>query len=256
MLNVTITTGRNVGKTYRETFAASWIENLETGCWEWIGRVYRNGYGKFYFQGKDMLAHRVAFTDFFGTEPNVVMHSCDNPCCVNPKHLHDGTTQENATDRVLKGRGKTKLTEEDIVKIRKLSSEGMEQKELSRLFNTTQTNISNVVTGKTWKHVFAESVRRTGTLDDSLKEQVSHCCLGIAAETGEVINELRKVLFGGHPIDIEKVADEIGDAFFYIQWLCNLLELDIEEICEGNIRKLMKRYPNGFSTEASTNRKE
>lgn len=255
MLDITIPTGKNTGKTYRETFAASWIENFETGCWEWVGRVYRNGYGKFYFQGKDLLAHRVAFTDFYHRPPNgVVMHVCDNPLCVNPQHLHDGTTQENVTDKVLKGRGKTKLTKEDVIKIRELHSKGVTQVELGEMYNTTQTNVSQIILGNTWKHAFASSVKRTATIEDSIKEQVAHCCLGISAESGEVLNELRKSLYAGHPLERDKISDEIGDLFFYIQWLCNLLDFDIEKICEGNIKKLLKRYPDGFSTEASINR--
>jgi len=81
------------------------ITKLPTGCWEFQGNADRDGYRFFQYQGKDWRAHRLAVV-FDGRDPKgkVVMHHCDNPACVNPKHLSVATQRENAQDCSNKGR--------------------------------------------------------------------------------------------------------------------------------------------------------
>lgn len=78
------------------------------GCWTWIAVRTRRGYGKFYMGGRMIAAHRVSYGLFNGqlSPRTVVMHSCDNPSCVNPDHLSVGSFAENATDMARKNRGK------------------------------------------------------------------------------------------------------------------------------------------------------
>lgn len=59
-------------------------------CWEWTGsRNHRGGdYGRFYYQGRNWLAHRVAYLWNTGDLPDAdLVHTCENPPCVNPDHL-------------------------------------------------------------------------------------------------------------------------------------------------------------------------
>lgn len=79
--------------------------------------------------------------------------------------------------------------------------------------------------------------------------------MGLAGEAGEVADVLKKHLFHGHPLDKVKVTKEIGDVLYYVQILLNRLGLTIEEVQEQNMEKLKARYPEGFSSEASIQRK-
>jgi hypothetical protein len=66
-------------------------------CWQWLGRVNPNGYGKKQFQGKTMLAHRWVYQQLFGPIPEglVINHLCSNRGCVNPHHLELTDTAGN-----------------------------------------------------------------------------------------------------------------------------------------------------------------
>lgn len=91
-------------KTIEERF---WAKVDKSGeCWLWIGGKNRQGYGTILRGKKTALAHRVAYEFFNGSiEENLLcLHSCDNPSCVNPKHLRLGDQFENMQECVEKGR--------------------------------------------------------------------------------------------------------------------------------------------------------
>lgn len=81
-------------------------------------------------------------------------------------------------------------------------------------------------------------------------------CLGLAGETGEFIDLVKKEKFHGHPPDDDKKMKELGDILHYLTGLCTMYGYSLEEVATLNILKLKERYPNGFSHEASRNRKE
>ena len=88
-----------------------WIEqktakNPESGCWEWLGRLWPGNYPIIKRAGKGQVAHRRVWEELIGPIPTgrVLMHSCDNRRCVNPDHLRIGTQSENMLDMHAKGR--------------------------------------------------------------------------------------------------------------------------------------------------------
>lgn len=78
----------------------------DTGCWDWTGPKAIAGYGRFRVNNRIEFAHRFSYRLHHGelVEGMVVMHSCDNPKCVNPEHLSQGTKSDNALDMYAKGR--------------------------------------------------------------------------------------------------------------------------------------------------------
>lgn len=76
-------------------------------CWPWTGTMRNNGYGAIRFQRIEMVATRAVMTAIHGPIPGdlIVCHKCDNPPCVNPKHLFIGTYRDNVLDMLAKGRG-------------------------------------------------------------------------------------------------------------------------------------------------------
>lgn len=134
-----------------------------SGCWIWNGSCNHKGYGYFTFNGLRTRAHRESWEIYRGRIPMglQVLHKCDVRCCVNPDHLFLGTDKDNSADMVLKGRaakgsnnGFSKLTEEDIPKIRQLLKEGdLTQTEIGELFGVGYSAISAVKIGSTWGHI-------------------------------------------------------------------------------------------------------
>lgn len=79
----------------------------ESNCWLWTGCRTAKGYGRFSLNGRGVRAHRVAFAMNSGRlvlPTGHVLHRCDNPPCVNPSHLFEGTPKINTADMIERGR--------------------------------------------------------------------------------------------------------------------------------------------------------
>lgn len=97
---------------------------------------------------------------------------------------------------------------------------------------------------------------RTLNNDLTWEEQVSNMIMGLAGESGEIADHIKKVFYQGHELNRKHLAEEIGDLMFYIVNLSTLYDLSMENILDYNIEKLKKRYKNGFTSEESINRQE
>lgn len=77
-----------------------------SGCWQWQGATLTKGYGQLTFRGHHLTAHRASYSAFRGPIPTgaLICHTCDNPGCVNPKHLYAGTYASNRRDALIRDR--------------------------------------------------------------------------------------------------------------------------------------------------------
>lgn len=102
---------------------------------------------------------------------------------------------------------------------------------------------------------FWEYQRRSKRTTPSMERQMYlNAALGIAGEAGEVADIIKKHFFQGHELDKNKIVEELGDVMFYIAFMCNLLGVEMEDVAIENVKKLLKRYPDGFDPDRSVNR--
>ena len=78
--------------------------------------------------------------------------------------------------------------------------------------------------------------------------------MGLCGESGEVIDIVKKHISQGHELKRVKLIEELGDVAWYLAETTYALGVDLESVLQGNIDKLKKRYPDGFSVEKSVNR--
>ena len=78
--------------------------------------------------------------------------------------------------------------------------------------------------------------------------------LGLAGEVGEVVEDVKKWRYHGH--EMSDMRDELGDVLWYLDRLTEKFGMTLEEIAVRNIEKLHKRYPNGYSDQASRERND
>lgn len=101
---------------------------------------------------------------------------------------------------------------------------------------------------------YINACKRTYTFQGHPKIDTSLICMGLAGETGEVIDYLKKVHFQGHELNKEKLISEMGDMMWYFAMLCFFYSINFEDILNKNVEKLKLRYPDGFDTQKSINR--
>lgn len=127
-------------------------------CWEWTGWKV-GGYGHISINKKIFHANRLSWIIYNGEIPDklCVCHHCDNPSCVNPKHLFLGTRKENNQDMARKdrhGRPTAKLSKEQIKQIRELYALGnITHRQLAEIYKVSHATIGCLIRKKTWKHI-------------------------------------------------------------------------------------------------------
>lgn len=142
----------------------------EDECWPWLGGKDRDAYGTFFLrldnnkyrgEGAHRVSYRLAYGDF---DANLhVLHRCDNPPCVNPKHLFLGTNLDNIIDRNAKGRrrinwprgdahGGRKVCEADVREMRRAWSAGeKKQVELAAIYKITRRQVNDIIRNRSWR---------------------------------------------------------------------------------------------------------
>lgn len=169
-----------------EQAARFWTYVDKSGaCWMWTGGKDKDGYGRFSITAprganpkqKHVRAHRLSWEFVHGAArpDRVVMHSCDNPGCVNLDHLSQGTQGQNREDCGVKGRNarglrngaytrpekvimgvrhyEATLTEEQVRQVRALRAEGVRPKVISDRLGIGFFKVWGIVSGRTWKSV-------------------------------------------------------------------------------------------------------
>lgn len=100
---------------------------------------------------------------------------------------------------------------------------------------------------------YQELASRTINTDLKLHEIINHAVLGMNSEAGEIAGIYQKG-YQGHIIDVNHVKKELGDLLWFIAEWCSAYNISLEDVAWGNIEKLKKRYPDGFSSARSLNR--
>lgn len=101
---------------------------------------------------------------------------------------------------------------------------------------------------------YQNKATRTANTDLPREMQIATFALGLAGESGEVADLLKKHLGHGHPLDREKLVKELGDVLWYVAALADVYGIELGAVAETNLAKLRARYPDGFSSERSRNR--
>lgn len=138
------------------------VEKTES-CWNWTGANDGKGYGLFTLAGgRQRRAHRYSFELAFGplAAGSYVCHRCDNPSCVRPSHLFEGTPADNARDRAAKGRGApqagehnplAKLSSADVAAIRTARASGQLLREIAAKYGIAESAVSRIANGVRWR---------------------------------------------------------------------------------------------------------
>ena len=122
------------------------------------------------------------------------------------------------------------------------------------------THFVDAVTSTPSKN-FKSLIDRLGELDreGANIERLTTASVGLAAESGEFLEIVKKMVFQGKPWNSdnrEHLIIELGDVMWYVAQACMALDISFDDVVRGNVKKLEKRYPGGsFSVDKSENRK-
>lgn len=140
------------------------VNKQKNGCWLYTGALSSRGYGVYSVAEprKTFAAHRLALALHLGRsikEGMHVLHSCDTPRCINPKHLREGTHSDNMRDMHSRGRYPTRhanrwLSDDEIREIRKRYKPYFHsQFMLAAYYDVSRSVIQGILNGTKYKDV-------------------------------------------------------------------------------------------------------
>ncbi len=134
-----------------------------SGCWIWLGALQPgSGYAVWPKAQRNRSVARIAYKAYNGEIPHeqIVRHTCDVTCCVNPAHLLVGTQLDNMQDKVRRGRsskgelnGKAKLTAEQVIRIRALHTEGKAERLILQEMQVNRYTFYDIINYRSWRHI-------------------------------------------------------------------------------------------------------
>lgn len=170
-----------------------------SGCWEWTGEKSKRGYGVF----RKSRAHRISFFVHRKSEWDhtlLVCHKCDNPCCINPEHLFQGTPKENFTDMTSKVREKTFLAWEANTKkfddqsiqemVTLYKDKGLSYRKIAEMFGITHYLVKRVISPHT------PQMKRGKRLNQAMVEDIL---------SSDLSNQQLAERYGVHPYTISNI---------------------------------------------------
>lgn len=242
-------------------------------------KLMRNGYymigaqynKKYYY----FMEHRVIYCWLKGAIPEgkVVNHIDYNKANNNIDNLELLTQKENVEHsrpnfNPPRGeRGKdAKFTNKQVSAIKYvLNTLGWSPKKVAEFTGEENYNFSRIKTGTRYGDVLtSESILEaypilvdyTRNKEIGLSEELKNYAMGLAGETGEVVDILKKHFFHGKELDRQDLMLELGDVLFYLVAMMNVLGEDVDLVALNNNAKLLARYADGFSEKASNERIE
>jgi len=132
----------------------------ENECWNYVGYLDKDRYDIF----DGYRAHRIAYFLRNGKfdQSHLVLHICDNRCCVNPNHLYLGNHLDNMQDRYDRNRiangennGWSILTDADVLSILDMINDDQFTivDQISEYFNCSNHPIYRILSGQNWTHI-------------------------------------------------------------------------------------------------------
>lgn len=101
---------------------------------------------------------------------------------------------------------------------------------------------------------YQKAALRTAPADIDHRSQLLNGVMGLAGESGEAVDLVKKHVFHEHKLDEEHLAKELGDIAWYLAVTAFVIGYDLETILQMNVDKLRKRYPKGFDPDRSQHR--
>jgi hypothetical protein len=147
-------------------------------CWGWLSAKNKDGYGLFQIGGTKTVRVTRLVLELNHVMPNagqIVLHSCDNPNCLNPSHLSYGTHRRNMAEMVERGRsakgdrhssrlipgsrkgeknGRSLLTSSHVSEIKtRYKPREVAAKQLAQEYKVSVSTIKDILKGKNWSWI-------------------------------------------------------------------------------------------------------